>query len=104
MMVLHASSLLNLIQADKTPRSEVHGAAYIGHINHHGDFTLLHVPIGWAKAGDPLTFVHELGHILGLNHNREIMHGGGSMMLSNHGYIMRGSAKDGKPGMITIMA
>ena len=104
MMVLQASSLLNLIQADKRPRSEVHGAANIGHINHDGDFTLLRLPIGWAKAGDPLTFVHELGHILGLNHNREIMPGRGSMMLSNYGYIMRGSAKDGKPGMITIMA
>ena len=73
-------------------------------MNDADEFTLRHEPIGWAKAGDPLTFVHELGHILGLNHNREIMHGGGSMMLSNHGYIMRGSAKDGKPGMITIMA
>ena len=83
---------------------ETHGAAIVGHIDNAGDFTLLHIPIGWAKAGDPLTFVHELGHILGLNHNREIMPGRGSMMLSNHGYIMRGSAKDGKPGMITIMA
>ena len=103
MMVLHASSLLNLIQADKTPRSEVHGAAYIGHINHDGDFTLLHVPIGWAKAGDPLVFVHEIGHILGCNHNREIMKGRGTA-LHNYGYVMRGSAKNGKSGFISIMA
>ena len=92
------------IQADKTPTGEVHGAAIIGHINRADEFTLLHDPIGWAKAGDPLTFVHEFGHILGCNHNRELMRGGGTTRISNYGYVMKGSATDGKSGKITIMA
>ena len=81
----------------------MHGAANVGHINHDGDFTLLHAPTGWAKAGDPLTFVHELGHILGCNHNREVLTGRGTAH-HNHGYIMRGSATDRKSGLISIMA
>ena len=78
--------------------------AYIGHMNKAKDFTLDSDPIGWAKAGDPLTFVHEFGHILGCNHDREEMMHGGKMKMSNYGYIMRGSATDKKSGMITIMA
>ena len=77
--------------------------AYIGHMTQAKDFTLDSDPIGWAKAGDPLTFVHEFGHILGCNHNREQMYGG-YMQMSNYGYIMSGSATDGKSGKITIMA
>ena len=81
----------------------MHGAANVGHINHDGDFTLLRLPIGWAKAGDPLTFVHEFGHILGCNHNRETLTGHGTGH-HNHGYIMRGSATDTKSGLISVMA
>ena len=94
------------IQADKTAQGVALGAAIIGHMNDADEFTLRHEPIGWAKAGDPLTFVHEFGHILGCNHNRELMTYGGYPQMSNYGYIMRGSEIDGKPnsGKITIMA
>ena len=78
--------------------------AYIGHMTQAKDFTLDSDPIGWAKAGDPLTFVHEFGHILGCNHNREEMNYGGNTEMSHYGYIMKGSATDKKSGMISIMA
>ena len=91
------------IQADKTAQGVALGAAIIGHMNNADEFTLRHEPIGWAKAGDPLTFVHEFGHILGCNHNRETLKGRGTGH-HNHGYIMRGSATDRKSGLISVMA
>ena len=49
-------------------------------------------PTGWTQGGEPLTFAHEVGHILGALHNREEK---GTESLSNearYGYLMKGSS------------
>ena len=65
--------------------------------------TLVSPPTGWAKAGDPLTFAHELGHIFGCNHNREI-EPDQIIGATNYGYLMKGSATNDLNGKVTIMA
>ena len=82
----------------------MHGIAWIGYTENNV-FTLDRSPTGWAKGGDPLIFAHELGHILGCNHDRARVHGGGMRRMSNYGYIMKGSATgDNFDGKLTIMA
>ena len=67
------------------------GAAWTGTSSKHGYRPHI-MPSGWAQGGDPLTFVHEVGHILGAKHNREEE---GTESLANearYGYLMKGSS------------
>ena len=72
--------------------SNAGGAAYIGPSSQTRA-----PPVGWVKLGDALIFAHEVGHLFGCRHNREVM-GGGSNNAYNYGYLMKGSK------MRTIMA
>ena len=55
-------------------------------------------PLAWVHPEDKLTFLHELGHIFGCQHNREEIEDGGANDQSNYGYHMKGSC------MSTILA
>ena len=74
-----------------TPTKTARGCSVIGPSKN--------LPIAWVYPEDILTFVHEVGHIFGCDHNRE---SSGKDILqeatSNHGYRMKRSR------MFTIMA
>ena len=72
--------------------SDASGAAYLGPSSQNGS-----PPIGWVQLGDALIFAHEVGHLFGCEHNREV-EGGGSNNDYSYGYLLRGS------NMLTIMA
>ena len=72
--------------------SDAGGAAYLGPSSQTGS-----PPIGWVQLGDALIFAHEVGHLFGCEHNREV-EGGGSSNDYSYGYLLRGS------NMLTIMA
>ena len=63
-------------------------------------------PTGWAMAGDPIIFAHEVAHIFGCLHNREEpVVNGGNANEARYGYLMTGSTdSSGRNGKRTIMA
>ena len=70
--------------------SDASGAAYLGPTSQTGA-----PPIGWVQLGHELIFTHEVGHIFGAHHNREVAGNGNGF---NYGYLLRGS------NMLTVMA
>merc|ERR1719323_2913725 len=79
-----------------TAYSETAGVAWTGSSAKDG-YSPPSTPNTWIKAGSPLTFAHEVSHILGALHNRE-EHSGGENQQHRYGYLMKGSNK------LTIMA
>merc|ERR1712117_50687 len=79
-----------------TPYSETAGIVWTGTSAKDG-YRSPSNPSTWIKGGSPLTFAHEVGHILGALHNRE-EHSGGENQQHRYGYLMQGSNK------LTIMA
>ena len=57
-----------------TPADNLSGLAYVGPPVKYAT-----LPIAWVYPGDPLTFLHELGHIFGCLHNREAEQGPNSI-------------------------
>ena len=79
-MMAHSLNHANKPLLWKADGGYVAGAAYLGSpariVPEGVSYKPCPHPIGWAKKGDANFFAHEVGHLFGASHNREIKNGG----------------------------